>query len=143
LRLVVDASVAVKWLLNEPDSELAEVLLTSGARLVAPDLIIPEAANVAWKAWRRGQLDGNACRVAMDRLPRLLSAVFPSGPLAPRAAELACSLNHPAYDCFYLALAEREGSTLVSADARLARTVRGSPWQGAIVDLAGGVALLS
>jgi predicted nucleic acid-binding protein len=36
-----------------------------------------------------------------------------------RALELALELNHPIYDCFYLALAERERCPLVSADKKL------------------------
>jgi len=39
--------------------------------------------------------------------------------LRVRAIELAIDLNHPIYDCFYLALAERERCALVSADAKL------------------------
>ncbi len=52
--LVIDASVAIKWVLAEPDSATAEALLTSGARLMAPDLLVTEVVNAAWNAWCRG-----------------------------------------------------------------------------------------
>jgi predicted nucleic acid-binding protein len=53
---VVDASVALKWALEEPGSDRARLL--SSARLEAPDLLPIECANVLWKKactslWRR------------------------------------------------------------------------------------------
>jgi predicted nucleic acid-binding protein len=38
-----------------------------------------------------------------------------------QALRLALSLGHKVPDCLYLALAEREGAGLATADARLAR----------------------
>ena len=56
-RLVIDASVAVKWVVPEPGSGHAEILIDHG--LVAPDLIYAECANVFWKKVRRGELTEN------------------------------------------------------------------------------------
>jgi predicted nucleic acid-binding protein len=133
--LVVDASVAIKWAIVEPDSALAEALVRPDLVLAAPDLLVPEVVNVAWKAWRRGQLTAEGYDAAVRDVPLVIDVVFPSGPLAPRAAEISRALAHPAYDCFYLALAERERTPLVSADGRLARVVRGTEWQAVIIDL--------
>jgi len=61
MNLVVDASVAVKWLFEEPDSERAEALLASagedGLKLVAPTILPAEVANALWKRMRRGDMD--------------------------------------------------------------------------------------
>ena len=46
--------------------------------------------------------------------------------LAVRATEIALQLDHPVYDCFYLALAEAERCLLVTADQRLREKVRGT-----------------
>ena len=46
-RLVIDASVAVKWVVPELVSERAERLLDHG--LVAPDLLFAECANLLWE----------------------------------------------------------------------------------------------
>jgi predicted nucleic acid-binding protein len=44
------------------------------------------------------------------------------------ALGIARVLDHPAYDCFYLALAEREHALLVTADDVLVRRLTGTPW---------------
>lgn len=123
--LVVDASVAVKWLLPEPDSPQAEQLLAGGARLVAPDLLPIEVANVLWRKRRAAQLSDNEAAAMQDDLPQFFERLYPVGPLAARALAISFALDHPVYGCVYLALAEREGCPLVTADARfLAKAAR-------------------
>lgn len=63
-------------------------------------------------------------------------AYRPLRPLAPRAAALARELDHPVYDCFYLALAEAEGAALITADRRLVESVRGRPLAERVTPLA-------
>ena len=54
MTVVVDASVALKWVIQEDGSEAAEALLRQEP-LLAPDLLIVECANVLWvKTRRRG-----------------------------------------------------------------------------------------
>ena len=50
MTLVVDASVVAHWFLSLEKSDVAAGLLRSGERLIAPDLVIVEATNTAWKA---------------------------------------------------------------------------------------------
>ena len=52
--VVVDASIAAAWFVNEPGRRGAIALLESGVRLLAPDLMAAEAANAWWKTVRRG-----------------------------------------------------------------------------------------
>jgi predicted nucleic acid-binding protein len=59
-------------------------------------------------------------------------ALRPTAPLAARALELAFALDHPVYDCFYLALAEAEQVGLVTADGRLESRLRGSSWGASV-----------
>ncbi len=116
--MVVDASVAVKWVLPEPDSGPA-VALRGGNALIAPSLVIAEIGNALWKSVLRGDVDQSdafaALRIAIAHFERIV----PIDQLAARALELAVDLRHPIYDCLYLALAERERVPIVSADARL------------------------
>ncbi|HVG07663.1 MAG TPA: type II toxin-antitoxin system VapC family toxin, partial [Thermoanaerobaculia bacterium] len=66
-RIVVDASVAIKWFLPEQHSLQALRLLEGGRELVAPDLIWAEIGNVLWKRWRQGELaDENARTILRD-----------------------------------------------------------------------------
>ncbi|MEY2882615.1 MAG: hypothetical protein RL490_339 [Pseudomonadota bacterium] len=113
--MIVDASVAVKWLIEEPGSDAADRLLAAGG-LGSPDLIFAEVANTLWKALRRG--DFAALPGGIATLADCLHQITPCAVLMPRAASLAVELDHPAYDCFYLAMAIAEDVPLVTADRR-------------------------
>jgi|ERR1700752_1655002 len=119
MSLIVDASVAVKWFAAEENSDRARALFASGEALVAPDLVLAEVSNVMWKKLRHGVLLPDQVKMAIRRLPQYFEQLTPIGELVERASELAVALDHPVYDCFYLALAERERLPLVSADGRL------------------------
>jgi predicted nucleic acid-binding protein len=133
--LVIDASVALKWFVDEDGSRQAEALLTRQDTLIAPDLIIPEVCNATWKMVRRGMMHQTQQIAAVTRLPAILDELAPTGPLAPRAAALSTLLDHPAYDCFHLALAEQRSATLISADRRLIQRVAGTVWGDLVNDL--------
>jgi predicted nucleic acid-binding protein len=143
VRLVVDASVAAKWLIDEPDSDLADRLLDDAHEFLAPEIIIAEVLSAAWKRCRLGeiadaQLDDIAVRVADG-----VVSFRPLRPLASRAAAIARELDHPVYDCFYLALAEAEEAPLVTADRRLLAVVRGTPWAPRVLPIGGVIRLSS
>ena len=121
-RLVVDASVAIKWVVEEAGSEAAVGLL-DGFTLSAPDLLMPECANILWKKVRRGELTPEEAALAAELLQRAAVELVPTRPLMPAALALAVRLDHPAYDCAYLALAIDRGHPFVTADERLARIV--------------------
>jgi predicted nucleic acid-binding protein len=118
---VVDASVAVKWVVQEAGSERARSL--AGRRLEAPDLLPVECANILWKKARSGDLTE---RQAAHRLKVLLHSpvvLAASRDLLEPALGLSFDLLHPVYDCLYLALALKRGFPLVTADERLAARV--------------------
>lgn len=122
--VVIDASIAAKWYLLESGREAARVLLLSGEPLIAPELIIAEVMNVLWKKVRIGQIAPNQVSLSLKSLIGAFAQLAPSVPLANPAAEIALLLDHPVYDCFYLALADRERCGLVTADDRLYRKTR-------------------
>ena len=116
---VIDASVVVKWVLDEPGSEAA--LALARERLLAPDLLDVECASVLWKAVRRGELRPEE---AAERLALIAEAPIerlPGAVLLPGAMRHALRLGHPVYDCLYLEAAAWTGLPLVTADCRLAR----------------------
>ena len=123
---VVDASVAVKWLADEAFSDEATSLLTSGSTLTAPALIYAEVINAFWAMHRRGEISAADLSAAVDTLKAAPIAVpFSMLQLAAPAARLAADLDHPAYDCFYLALAMQTHYPVVTADSRFHNRVRG------------------
>ena len=123
MSLIVDASVAVKWFAAEEGSARAEALL-EGEELIAPDLIVAEVGNAMWKKFRKHWLTQAQVAASMEQLPKCFSRMIPTVDLAPRAMELALLQDHPIYDCFYLALAERERLPMVTADERLLAAAR-------------------
>ena len=123
--IVVDASVAVKWALDEPDSPAAEALLTGGHKLCAPELLRLEGAGAITRAFRHGRLSPDQTAEAVDdwlaQLGRGDVGLTPDRFDVGRAAEISCILRHPIPDCLYLALAERLGAELVTADGPFVR----------------------
>ena len=128
MSLAVDASVACKWFVEEAGSADAEILLAGGDTLVAPDLIVAEVCSDFWKKLRAGQMTATQATVAMEGLPGFFDDLVPCHRLGARALAIAESLDHPVYDCFYLALAELNDIPLVTADKRLLAQVTGTPW---------------
>jgi predicted nucleic acid-binding protein len=122
--LTVDASVAVKWLIDEVDSQAAQRLLDSDEKLVAPDFVLVEVCNVLWKKAQRQQLKPEQAAAGIEALPTYFEQLVPSAPLLPRALAIAIEVHHPVYDCLYLACAERLQVTLVTADVRFAAMTR-------------------
>ena len=126
---VVDASVAVKWLVEEDHSNEAIGLLDSGSRLVAPALLFAEAANALWAMPRRGEISADDMSDAVDTLRAApVSLPTPMLELAAAASRLGTDLDHPVYDCFYLALAIQTQYPVVTADKRFHDKVRGHPY---------------
>ena len=119
MTLVVDASVAAKWVLPEAGSDRAAALRLTGEPIIAPDLVFAEIGNAVWKRALQGEISTAMALEALTAATGLFSAFVPIPELAGRAAEIAIGLKHPIYDCFYLALAERENAPLISADKRL------------------------
>lgn len=133
--LIVDASVALKWFIPEPDSAQAFALLAEGAEIIAPDLILVETSNALWKRRRLGHLTPDQYHAAVKMLPGKFDALLPHTGLIVEAARIAFDLDHPVYDCLYLALAEREDGVLVTADARLAERVKRTAWRRRVTPL--------
>lgn len=121
MTIVVDASIALKWVLEEPGSDAAEELLERD--LAAPSLWLLEAANALWRRTVRKELTPAESE---ERLAVLTKAPVASVPLEqdlPEAMRLALQLNHPVYDCLYLSLAKRLGTYVVTADTRFGQAV--------------------
>ena len=118
---VVDASVAIKWVVDEPGTQEALSLLKH--RLLAPELLVAECANILWKKVRRKELSTEEAMLAARLLARADIELQPMRPLLEGATKLALALDHPAYDCAYLALAEFRGCDFITADETLARKV--------------------
>lgn len=123
-RVVVDASVAVKWLIPEEFSAHARMLLSTDYQLLAPDLLSAELGNALWKKHRRRELDSRTATRLLRDFSRIPIELHPAGHWANAALALALRYGVTVYDALYLALAAGNRSTLVTADRRLHDTCR-------------------
>lgn len=118
-RFVVDASVALKWFFDEGDRAEARALLTSGASLLAPALMLTEITNALWKKRRSGAVTVEEAIHICGQLPPFFARIHAVEALLPQALMLSFRLEHPVYDCIYLSLARDQDCPLVTADRRL------------------------
>jgi predicted nucleic acid-binding protein len=125
--LVVDASVAVKWLVPENHADAATRALGGAYSLLAPDLLWPEVGNVLWKKWQRGELTADRLAELFRDLVRVPMEVLPTRTLAPSASALAVRYRRTFYDSLYLAAAHERRCPFVTADRRLYNALTPTP----------------
>jgi predicted nucleic acid-binding protein len=128
--VVVDASLAAKWMLWEADSvEALRFLYHRGRDLHGPDTLFTEVAGaIVRRANERKEIAADA----LDALRKWTVAwtehvVRPHRVTQRRlyeAGKLAISLGHPLKDCLYLGLAIELGCPLATCDARLVEKSR-------------------
>jgi predicted nucleic acid-binding protein len=127
MTLVVDASVAAKWIFNESDSDLARALRLDARRqgfeLVAPEILPAEVGNVIGKRVVRGEIDPAEARSVFREFRDLCPALVRLSGLVEGALALSVRFRHSVYDGLYVALARERDCILVTADERLFRLV--------------------
>ena len=134
--IVVDTSIVLKWVLDEPDSAKALALLNGWINeeivIQAPALLTYEVANALFQRVRKGEITADKARQALEDVlfPELLLNFLEYTELSKRAITLAQQYNLPeTYDAHYLALAEHEKCEYWTADTRLWNAVADKlPW---------------
>ena len=119
---LVDASVALKWVLEEEHTDLAQALI-GHSKVTAPDFILLECANVLTRQVRRGEMDATDAADRHQLIELSIPRFIPLRPHLREAQRLSLLLRHSAYDCLYLATAMSEGLTLITADEKFATLV--------------------
>jgi predicted nucleic acid-binding protein len=123
MTLIVDASVAVKWVIDEQRSAEANALRGEDD-LVAPTLIAVEIGSALWKAVRRGAIQRREALPALHASLLAFANLVADNVLHLRALTLALDLGHPVPDCLYLALAEQQNAPLATADETMMTAAR-------------------
>ena len=119
---VIDASIAVKWVVEE--SGTAEALvLRQNAKLIAPELLVAECANVLWKKVQRHELLKEEALLAARLLQGAEIELLPMQSLLEAAVRMSIEIDQAAYDCVYLALAIDNKCQFVTADERFLRKI--------------------
>lgn len=123
---VVDSSAAIKWFTIEPDSDKALLLLGSGLRLAAPDVVLAETANALRRKERMGVMAASTVVTAMIGMPGLFEDLVPSKELISDAVALSQSIDHSVYDCLYIVASRALRAPLITSDDKLVRKVAGT-----------------
>ena len=141
--LVIDASVAAKWVLpawKEPlEAEATELLrqyIRNEVGFLVPDLFWSEFGNVLSKAVRQERLSDRGAHQALQRMREYQPTTIPSESLLDEALTLATTFNRSFYDSMYVALAITSKTQLITADEKLANALAAQfpvKWLGAIV----------
>ncbi len=128
MNYVIDASVDIKTYVQEQDSakavQLRNEYLQGVHQLIAPDIFPTEMCNVLLILERSGKIKPGEAELFFRQFLSGLPPLFAAIPLLPRALEIAKQFQQTVYDCLYVALAEREGRELVTADDRLVKAVQ-------------------
>jgi len=128
-RICVDASLALKLVLSEADSESAQAewqnWIRAGVEIVAPDLLIYETASVLRNRVSRKKITQGEADEALHILAAVDITYYQPAGLRQAVLELARRFNRPTgYDAFCLALAQEEGCPYWTGDKRLYNTVK-------------------
>jgi len=128
--VVVDANIAIKWVLIETDSEIAKAMLaewkTKKMVIYVPTLLTYEVTNILYREVRAGRITSQTAIYGITTILRAVSPVYSrNSALNLRAMDLAKHFGLPAtYDAHYLALAERKDCSFWTADARMWKVVK-------------------
>jgi predicted nucleic acid-binding protein len=122
--LVVDSSVAVKWVVEEDGRDDARALLFGDGGLLAPEFVTVEAADVLSIKVQRGQMEPAQALGGIATIRSAFSRLLPDADLADEALRISLELRHPVYDCLYLACASRTDAEFVTADKKLINKLR-------------------
>lgn len=140
--IVLDVSVAAKWVLREAGEQLSTEALALLERygrgqieFVVPDLFWTELGNVLWKAVRMKRCTRVVAEKGLAEMRQRKLPTVSSVTLIEQALSLAITFDRSVYDCVYVALALESRSQMITADEKLANSLAARlpvKWLGAI-----------
>lgn len=123
-KYVVDANVAIKWILPEIYSNFALRLRNPNYQLLVPDFFFPEITNIFWKRVKKGEMTLQEAKRDLRIMQGIPLQISPSFPLMSQALDIATRVDQAVYDCVYLTLAIKHNCQMVTADQRFYNAVK-------------------
>jgi len=129
-KLVIDASVVLKWFLRDEkygDSamSLLERFIRGEIELAAPSLLVYEVINGLVVAQRKGRINEEKVLASISGFINLGIQFVDVAGLEARVLHFCRAYDRSAYDASYLAVAEQESLALVTGDERLYNSIKG------------------
>jgi predicted nucleic acid-binding protein len=134
--IVVDANVAIKWVVEQTNFERAREIVERKIELIAPGMFVAEVTSTLWRYVRLKQITADQARAGLASILGQISSIERDANLAAAALGIGLELNYAPYDCFYLVLAMRRGAPLVTADRRLINRLASTPYGSHVIHLA-------
>jgi len=118
IRIVIDASAAVEYLLRTPLGQKLDDLLEEAA-LLAPELLDVEVLSVLRRALLQKKIEEHRARLALEDLGAWPVDRIPHSTLLREAWKHRHNVS--AFDAFYVAVAKLYEAPLLTADGPLSR----------------------
>ena len=128
MNIIVDSSIAIKWFVRETWHEAALEIARGNDDLFAPDFIVPEVTNIAWKKALRREITGQQALDIAVKIGSGVPVLCTSGLLNEAALRIGLSIEHPVYDCLFVACAQMFDGFVVTDDRRLCQAVVGTTY---------------
>ncbi len=122
---VFDASVMVNAIVLQKYTAAAMRWLETPTELIAPEFLRLEVANALWKYENAANMSREEAEMSWRAMIDADIRLVPDFEYLDRARTMARNLDHPIYDCLYLAVAQVHQATLITADRRLFRVADG------------------
>ncbi len=119
MRLVLDASAAVRLVMRAEAADKLLEIVSAAAVVVAPSLYACEVANALWKYVQAGSLELQTGLEHYEEAISLIDDFTPDSELTTEALAEATRYQHPVYDLLYAVLARRKGCAILTMDQRL------------------------
>jgi predicted nucleic acid-binding protein len=133
--IVVDANVAIKWVVVQPHFERAREIIARGTHLIVPAMFTAEVTNALWGYVRTRQISPAQARAGLRSILEQISLIELDTELADEALGVGSELNYTPYDCFYLVLAMRRTVPLVTVDKRFINRLANTRYASHVIHL--------
>jgi predicted nucleic acid-binding protein len=125
IRSVLDASIAVRWIVPETGSEAAQDLIEQVIGWIAPRLLVTEVGSALRRKVTAALLDVDSAVQAFELFGQIVKGggvrFAEDESFVIDALRISLALGHKLPDCLYVALAEREGAPLATANRAVAQ----------------------